>query len=66
MVNGEYDMCDQCEVMVINGVLCHEIGCPAAWKDYKRNCKWCGQEFIPEHVNQVCCDDNCIAAYHDM
>lgn len=20
--------CDQCEVLVINGVICHEFGCP--------------------------------------
>ena len=52
-------MCEQCEVMTINGVLCHEIGCPAAWKDYKRNCRWCGQEFTPENVNQTYCSEQC-------
>lgn len=26
-------MCDSCEVLTINGVYCHELGCPEAWKD---------------------------------
>ena len=35
-------MCQSCEVLNINGVNCHEIGCPDAWKDYTRECKECG------------------------
>jgi len=49
---------------MINGVLCHETGCPDAWMDYKRECKWCGQEFTPEHRNQECCDYECQQAYY--
>lgn len=56
-------MCNQCEVMTINGVLCHEHGCPDAWKDYKRECAWCGQEFTPEDKDQICCGDECAECY---
>ncbi len=48
--------CDQCQLLRINGVVCHETGCPNAWKDSKRECKWCGKEFRPKHqAQQVCC-----------
>jgi hypothetical protein len=49
---------------MINGVYCHEIGCPDAWKDYKQECKWCGQEFIPEKKYQICCSSDCIESYY--
>ena len=49
--------CEQCEIAVINGVCCHELGCPLAWQDEIRECKECGQEFEPEHKNQRWCDD---------
>ena len=56
-------MCEQCETMTINGVLCHEHGCPDAWKDYARECIWCGQQFIPEDKDQMCCCLECGADY---
>lgn len=59
-------MCDSCEVMSINGVLCHEQGCPHAWKDESRECKWCGQEFNPERSEQDCCSHSCEVAYHNL
>ena len=52
-------MCNSCEAVRINGVLCHELGCPDSWMDYKKECQWCGQEFIPEKEYQVCCSDDC-------
>lgn len=57
-------MCDSCEVIAINGVNTHELGCPEAWRDYSRDCKECGQPFLPESSHQVCCDDDCNQAYH--
>lgn len=57
-------MCEQCEVMTINGVLCHEHGCPDAWKDYERECDWCGTEFIPENRDQIYCCPSCAASYY--
>lgn len=56
--------CDACEVLTINGVRCHEHGCPDAWKDEIRNCKWCGQEFTPHARAQFVCDDDCAEAYY--
>ena len=57
-------MCKSCEALMINGVYCHEIGCPDSWKDYARNCRWCGEEFIPEDVNQVLCSEDCGISYN--
>jgi hypothetical protein len=59
-------MCQSCEVLNINGLNCHETGCPDAWKDYKRKCKWCGQEFKPEEKYQDYCDNNCYCAYNGL
>lgn len=63
----ERNMCKSCEVVHINGVLCHEIGCPDAWKDYTRTCLWCGREFKPhQSPRQTCCSGGCAKAYgHD-
>ncbi len=56
-------MCNQCEILFINGVKCHETGCPDSWKDEQRSCKWCGQEFKPVNQYQECCDNSCESAY---
>ena len=57
--------CDSCEVLVINNVICHETGCPDAWKDEIRECKWCGRCFKPEERGQEFCDSDCAEAYHN-
>jgi len=57
-------MCIACEVLNINGLNCHEHGCPEAWKDYAVECKWCGTLFTPEFDGQTCCDEECNAAYY--
>lgn len=59
-------MCSSCEVLRINGMVCHETGCPEAWKDYTINCKWCGEEFKPEEKYQDCCSHTCTVAYHNL
>ena len=56
-------MCEQCEAVRINGVLCHEHGCPNAWQDYTRECKWCGAEFMPEERGQAFCCEDCAESY---
>lgn len=58
-------MCNQCEALTINGVYCHEIGCPVAWQDETRECKWCGFEFEPKHKNQVFCEQSCRDDYNN-
>jgi len=57
-------MCNQCEACMINGVYCHEHGCPNAWKDHIRECKWCGQEFEPETEDQQLCSEDCARGYY--
>ena len=49
--------CQSCELMRINGVVCHEIGCPDAWKDYNKRCFECGCDFQPEDRHQEICFD---------
>jgi hypothetical protein len=41
------ERCHSCEVMYINGVRCHETGCPDAWKDTMIPCFECGCDFLP-------------------
>ena len=46
-------MCSQCEAMMINGIYCHETGCPnsnlmANGEPRPVQCKWCGSKFTPE------------------
>jgi hypothetical protein len=59
-------MCQSCEQLRINGVVCHESGCPDAWRDETRECRWCGSRFRPEYRNQRECTDGCYAAYRGL
>lgn len=56
--------CSSCEVLYVNGVKTHEIGCPEAHKDELRECKWCGGFFNPEERNQDFCSPECGGAYY--
>ena len=58
--------CEQCEVVMIQGVRCHEHGCPDAWQDENRECSWCGSEFQPEGRWQTFDDDTCYASYNNI
>lgn len=57
-------MCNQCEAATINGVYCHEQGCPDTWTTELRDCKWCGNEFKPDYDSQSCCSQDCLEAYN--
>ena len=57
-------MCNSCNILYINGVKCHETGCPESYKDEKRECLWCGSKFIPENKWQKTCSDSCYSAYY--
>ena len=71
--------CDQCELLVINGVVCHETGCPNAWRDTTRTCYACGCDFVPETRQQrgypfgqgycqacsTCCSDECVESIYN-
>ncbi len=51
--------CDSCQLARINGVVCHETGCPDSWIDpetgegYEKPCWQCGFGFVPESANQA-------------
>lgn len=49
--------CDHCQLLRINGIVCHEIGCPVAWRDYLRKCFECGYPFVPDSRHQRLCQD---------
>lgn len=55
--------CDGCSPSMINGVLCHETGCLEAWRDYRKECKWCGGMFYPGEYNQVFCNESCAECF---
>lgn len=54
---GESNGCGQCEPLMINGVFCHEHGCPNAWRDTKIACFVCGFDFYPKERYQIVCND---------
>lgn len=49
--------CESCEVVNVNGVRCHETGCPEAWREHTVSCFECGCEFAPESRHQRVCED---------
>ncbi len=55
--------CDSCEMLNINGVNCHEQGCPDAWRDREIECVECGFMFQPETRGEVTCSPCCHAHY---
>ena len=57
--------CDGCSPSRINGVFCHEQGCPDAWRDKKIECIECGSDFYPDSHSQDICDD-CVNSYDDL
>ena len=53
--------CDSCQALMINGVYCHEQGCPNAWKNKRVECRECGDRFYPQERYQQTCD-SCLFA----
>ena len=54
--------CDQCEAVMINGVFCHETGCPNSHKRYIDGewmivyvCPECGSESVYLEDMEQCC-----------
>ena len=56
--------CDGCNPSMVNGVLCHESGCPDAWRDSERECVWCGYLFSPSESTERFCSGSCCDSYH--
>lgn len=60
----EHQGCNACEVLYINGVKCHEHGCPEAWRDETRECTWCGEDFTPVTKGQRYCSPDCAESHY--
>ena len=56
--------CESCQMTAIQGIACHEHGCPQAWRDETKGCKWCGTKFQPTQRGQEFCQDSCGEDYH--
>lgn len=56
-------ICGACQIVTINGILCHEIGCPDAWQTETRECEECGAEFTPESKWDKTCSHACEIDY---
>ena len=55
--------CNSCDAIMIQGVFCHETGCPDSWKGKEKECKWCGGKFMPEEKYQKFCCEDCADNY---
>jgi hypothetical protein len=58
--------CPSCQLATINGVLCHEMGCPDSHLFTARECDWCGAAFEPESQFQRFCDDSCACSFYGL
>lgn len=58
--------CQSCQLLRINGVVCHEDGCPDEWQTEIRECKECGSTFKPEHRGDQWCHEDCRAMYYGL
>jgi len=57
--------CESCDSLTINGVFCHEVGCPDAWKNHPVACFQCGFDFIPEEKYDRTCPDCLLGEIED-
>ena len=57
-------MCQSCNEMMINGIRCHEIGCPDSWMGKEHECKECGCVFTPADKWEQFCSNQCHCAYN--
>lgn len=58
-----YSRCNQCEALIINGVFCHEIGCPNTRSRYDAESgEWVKQRKCFECGCTVDADDPCCSA----
>jgi hypothetical protein len=54
--------CDECEALMINGVFCHELGCPNTGSRYDEySCEWmkqrkCGECGCTVDEEDPCCN----------
>ncbi len=56
--------CQSCEALTINGLYCHEHGCPDAWMGTSGECEHCGSKYKLEDREQQFCDQECVNEYY--
>ena len=52
-------MCQSCHSVAYGGRVCHQAGCPEAWRDESHACLQCGQVFQLEYDGQLYCGQVC-------
>ena len=57
MVIRTNNQCGSCEALMINGIYCHETGCPDNWRTTLLECFECGCDFLPEEQYYKVCGD---------
>lgn len=55
--------CESCQLLKINRVICHETGCPEAWRDEEAECRECGDGFEREEKHKDFCSEHCRTIY---
>ena len=60
----ETGQCRSCSAAVVNGVFCHEHGCPDAWRDKQMPCVECGIPFYQNEPGQYLCSEECTRSYY--
>lgn len=63
-MKDKHNNCDSCVATMIQGVYCHEQGCPEAWRDQTYECKFCGEAFKSKNQHTILCCDECVEAYY--
>jgi hypothetical protein len=63
-IQGENQMCKSCSALTIQGILCHESGCPDSRKGKTISCKNCGCDFVPDEDGIKFCSYHCNAEYY--
>jgi len=58
------EYCGSCDLLFINGLKCHEFDCPDKWRDFQRECEYCGERFKPEEPTQAMCSQECADNYY--
>ena len=61
-------MCESCDCVNINGMNCHEFGCPDKNKVAREKCPECGIPTIPENQEssyEACLCEKCLVIWEN-
>jgi hypothetical protein len=63
-ITMQWNGCDGCSPTMIQGVACHENGCPDAWRDSQVECEECGCGFHPQSRHERFCSTECYGLHY--